>query len=711
MCGLFFGLLPAANRPALAAPTARLVRIPIPIVGNVDSRVIRSIQQVLEESEASTTKRPVLVLEFWPSENATDAGNSEFERCLALARFLVGPKMSRVRTVAYLPRTVVGHAVLPVIACEEIIAHPDAELGDAGRGETDLSMTIRGAYAEVANRRRTIPEAVVLGMLDPQLQVKKVTTPSGTRYVLEEDLEQLKEDQIVQATDTVIPAGELGRFSGRDMRMVYGFASHLASHRLDLAQALGVRATSLEHDPSLGDQWHAIRIDVKGLVTDQLAMRVQRAIENAVQGDGVNFVCLWLESPGGSPQASLQLASFLSGLDSSQIRTVAYIESEARADAALIALACDQLVMRHDAWLGGPGDYQPSGEEIADMRPPVQEVCRNKERAWSLPLAIVDPSLVVHRYTLGGTNVEQFFSEEELAEQPEPARWRLAERVTQDGAVLSVAGEKAAALGLARFAVGNYDEFKQLYHLEGDPALVEPNWADELVDYLAAPHVATTLLFFAGFALMVELTSPGIGAGAFVSAVCFVLFFWSQFLHGTATWLEFLLFITGLAFILLEVFVLPGLGIFGLGGAGLVVASVVLASQTFVLPRNAYQMQQLPRSLLTVVGAGAGIALGLAVLRKYFRRAPLLRRMMLDPPIGDELAELGRREALVDYTHLLNQIGVTTTPLVPAGKARFGGELVDVISDGEAVGRGQEVRVVDVSGNHVLVRPKQPELP
>ena len=70
------------------------------------------------------------------------------------------------------------------------------------------------------------------------------------------------------------------------------------------------------------------------------------------------------------------------------------------------------------------------------------------------------------------------------------------------------------------------------------------------------------------------------GIGGFVSAVAFMLFFWSKFLHGTAGWLEVLLFLGGVCFLLLEVLVLPGFGIFGLGGGAMILASLVLASQT-----------------------------------------------------------------------------------------------------------------------------------
>ena len=72
--------------------------------------------------------------------------------------------------------------------------------------------------------------------------------------------------------------------------------------------------------------------------------------------------------------------------------------------------------------------------------------------------------------------------------------------------------------------------------------------------------------------------------------------------------------------------------------------------------------------------------------------------------IFKRLEELQQRESLVDWAHLSGQQGVTTTRLNPAGKARFGDEVVDVISDGILVPAESPVHVIEVSGNHVLVR-------
>ncbi len=686
-------------------PAAHLIRVAVPIEGSVDEVVRRSVRRLIADQPAAD-QRPVLVLEFWPPQDEELGLGSEFERSLALARFLVSKELNSFRTVAYVPRTVMGHAVLPILACEEIVMRPDALLGAAGRGESDPSPMMRGFYDDIANRRRTVPSSVALGMLDRDLEILRATTPKGVRYVLRAELDALKKETNVQEIETVAAEGDFVRLTGTEMRLTYGFASHLASDRRELSVELGVPTGSLEPDPSAGREWKSVRVNLTGPITKTLTDRVLRTIEEQLKSK-VNLICLWIDSPGGSPTDSMDLADYLSKLDTSKVRTVAYVANEALADAALVAIACDQLVMENSGEIGGPGAYQPSDEEVADLRIPIRKICQDKSRHWSLPTALIDPDLQVFRYTQAGTDVTDHFSEEEWEELSDPDRWQRGEPVTSEDEPLQLTGERAASLGLAKFSVTDYEAFKRLYDLEDDPELVEPSWADNLIAYLAQPHVAATLLFFGGFALMVELSSPGIGAGGFVCVVCLVLFFWSQFLHGTASWLELLLFVTGVFCIVLEVFVIPGFGIFGVGGAALVVASLVLASQTFVIPQNEYQFHQLPRSLLIVAGACTGVLVGLFVLRKYMDRAPFLNRVMLRPPDREAQSDLARRESIVNFDHFVGQVGVTTTPLIPAGKARFCDEILSVVSDGHAVPNGADVQVDEVMGNKIVVTEVQ----
>ena len=133
-------------------------------------------------------------------------------------------------------------------------------------------------------------------------------------------------------------------------------------------------------------------------------------------------------------------------------------------------------------------------------------------------------------------------------------------------------------------------------------------------------------------------------------------------------------------------------------------ASIILASQTFVLPTNAYQWQQLPASLFMVVAAGTGAFGALVFMRRAMTKAPVFRRVSLESPNLQRREQVAFQESLVHLEHLLGQRGVTTTQLTPGGKARFGEDFVSVLSEGDVIPAGVGVRVVGVRGNEVLVR-------
>ena len=104
------------------APRAFLIQVPLPIEGNVDGQVKSRVQQILKSLKKldfpKDGPRPALVLEFIAADGSAGE-QSNFGRSLELAQFLTSEQVSPLRTVAYLPRSVKGHAVLPVLACEE----------------------------------------------------------------------------------------------------------------------------------------------------------------------------------------------------------------------------------------------------------------------------------------------------------------------------------------------------------------------------------------------------------------------------------------------------------------------------------------------------------------------------------------------------------------------------------------------------------------
>ncbi len=694
------------DAPAPPKRFGRIIPVMLPITGQTTDFIQRAVRRVLDEAKAAHAQ-PVIILEFRVAADQEDFGRgSQFGPCYDLASFISGEQLNQAKTVAFIPKSIQGHAILVALACDEIIMAPDAEISDAGIDTPNIDPAIQAAYREIANRRKTVPAAVALGLVDPAEEVWKVDTEVSREYVTKRGLEELRKHHTVRQDEKpLFAAGQPGRLSGSEARKL-DFVTYLARDRTDVAKALGLPPESLKEDPSLLGDWRAIRVNITGPIRSGMIDHALRLIRDAVNDRNVNFVCLWIDSPGGSPVDSLNLANFLAfDLDPAKVRTVAYVPNEARSDAALIAAACDQIVLGPHAILGGSGEHAYQPDEITQIRRTIRdELAPRKSRSWSLIAAMIDPALQVFRYLDRAGDVA-YFSPEELQQQPDPKKWTQAEMVSGSGKPFAATGRKAVEYQLADDVVDGFTQFKRLFGLENDPALLEPGWADYLVTLLASPGVAFTLLAIGFIALYVELQLPGVGVAGFTAAICFLLFFWSRFLGGTAGWLEVVLFLAGIGFLLIEVFVLPGFGVFGIGGGVLILASLILASQTFIFPHNDYQFAELQRSLMMIAGAAVGTFVAAILLNRYLPHAPMLGRVMLEPPSDEETQLIDRRAALVDYTtDLIGAQGLTITPLVPSGKARFGSRVLDVIADdAEAIPRGTAVEIVEIHGNRILV--------
>jgi len=625
---------------------------------------------------------------------AADAAASDFGRAVDLARFLTSPRLSGVKTVAWLPEGAAGHAVLVALACDEIAMPPEAVLGPAAEAGAAVDETMRAAYREIAARRRTLPPAVAVGMVDAGLEVLRVSTDDGEEFVTRDGLQAVRDRAAVVNVEPLGPAPIA--LVGRRAREL-GFVAKLAGSPAELARGLGIDERALAGDPSLEGGWKGVQVAISGVIGPDAVARTRSRIERAVE-EGANFVCLRIESAGGAPEQSLVLANWLAGLDPARVRTVAWVPGEARGDAALVALACDELVMRPTAVLGGEGAAAIDERRAEPLGVAWRGgVAKLRDRAWSLPLATVVPGLVVARAEQLGTGRIEYFSAAELAERKDRDEWRLGAELGTGPIRLD--GRRAGELGLAGHVVEDFAGLRQAYGLDGDVALSEPTWADDLLEALASPGLAWLLLVVGMVGLYIELKTPGIGFGGFVSMVAFIIYFWSQYLHGTSGWLEVMLFLAGLVCVLAEIFVLPGFGVLGLGGGLLVIASLVLASQSFVVPMNDYQLRQMQWSLLGLLGATAGVGVLAVLLQRWLPATPGLRSVLLQPPAEPEFDD---GEALAD---LVGVEGLTTSRLAPAGKARIGGEVRDVTTEGGLVEPGMAVSVVAVRGGRLVVRP------
>ena len=691
-------LIPLLTLCAIFLATVRaddvLLDVELPLTAKSAHAAAKTLERLTPE-----TSTVFIQLNTRTGEEIFGRGSS-FGICYELASLLTSEKFSHVRFVAFMPQSIQGHAVLVALACHERIMADRAEIGAAGIDESKITPTHRQAYQEIA-KRRNIPLALADKLLDKNTTLLQVETEKGLRLIESADVENLRQaESFADEPGVVIPAGQHGIFSAelaRQTRLI----DLIANDRMTAIRGLGLAPDSMKIIPIINELGHAVRVNLTGVINSDRVGAVMRSIRNYMDSadNSVNFLCLHIDSPGGDLNASLMLASFLvSEIDSAKVRTVAYIPYHARSDAALVAIACDEIVLGTDAILGGDGARNFTTDQIAEARRMIQEsIAKKAMRSWSLPVAFVDPKIEIVKAVRISDNARRqmtyYLCDDELSEFPDQAQWQREEIVKPRGELLQIIGGKGEQFLVDRTA-NDFAEFKLLYGLEKDPMLADPTWVDKLLHFLQSPGMSAVILLIVFFALMLESNSPGIGVGLLVAIVGVVLFFWLQFLGGTAGWLEVMLFLAGIGCVLLEIFVFPSFGIFGLGGIALILTSLVLASQTFIVPQNTYQLQQFRNSFLILAVAGFG-TLGLGII---------LSRMLEKMNKPKDRIEIQFAERLANYDGLQGQCGIAATPLVPAGKARIGNELYDVVSDGDLIEKDQPIEIIQVIGYKIVVR-------
>ncbi len=705
---------PAAGR------SGHLVEVPLPLVGDRDEVVKRQIEQIAKnvgnKNAGNSDQPPVVVLAFRAApltlpgtsgEALVDEGlrtrGSQFERCLALARYLTSSAASRVRLVAYLPASVEGHAVLPVLACAEIISAPSAELGRAAADEPHVDPTVEGAYRDVALRRQTLPVAVVLSMLDSNREVYKIHAADGTTVVVGQvEASELRQAGKVVREETLWPGGNLGAYSGQMMRSER-WIDRTVSDFDELGPAIGL-ANALRTPRQLPDEWRPMLLTLSSDLTATRVNQIIRGISEQIRADKVNSIIIKLQSSESSFEEASRLASFIAEMDSGKVFTIGMITSNLGGAATLIPLACDEVILIAG---GSLGPAEKPGQVVKLSSRATQLVLNNLEQETGRPAAflsvLLDNEVQVKEFINQDSGRRAALADWQHATIENADKWLAKDTVAGGGPInpataikyrLIDAIEETEAIALSRLGIDTVPpEFKLPWIDAGIQKLLAQGWL---------PRLLLTIGFFA---LMAELGSPGVGVGGFLSALCFLGFFWIEGLNGNVEWLEVLLFIAGLIALAIELFVLPGFGVFGIGGLLMLLVSIVLASQTFIWPTTSAQLHELSMNLFWVACMALGGMIGILVMHKQLERLPLLRWVTLQPVGAADLDELEDRERLVHYEHLLGQEGITKTRLNPSGKAQFGRHLVPVIGIGKMIDEGTPVRVVEVRGNMILVEP------
>ncbi len=157
-----------------------------------------------------------------------------------------------------------------------------------------------------------------------------------------------------------------------------------------------------------------------------------------------------------------------------------------------------------------------------------------------------------------------------------------------------------------------------------------------------------------------------------------------------------LLILVGLLLAVGEIFI-PSVGLLGFLSIASMLSGIGLAFYTHGLGVGL---------MFLALTAVAGPITLIAALRVW-PKTPMGRRLLLDVPREDEVlpdTPLKRR-----LRGLVGKVGTANTLMLPSGVISIEGHSYDAVSEGPPIEPGTPIRVLDVHGNRVLVRPATPD--
>jgi len=453
-------------------------------------------------------------------------------------------------------------------------------------------------------------------------------------------------------------------------------------------------------------------IPIAGEVDPGMAAFLKRAIRDTAGRSGDIYV-LEMDTFGGRVDSALQMVDVL--LDTQGARTIAYVKNKAISAGALIALACNELVMRPNTTLGdcAPITYSNEGPRMmgekfqSPLRAKFRTLARRNGYPQVLAESMVTADMEVYQVEMDGTL--SYLDAEALADLgPDQKKSIVSQKtVVAKGELLTMDDEEALRFGFSRMSAQTMEDMLAEMMLDSyEIVRIERNWSEKLGTVISG--IAPLLMMIGLAALYTELKAPGFGVFGVVGIICLGLVFFNQYLVGLADYTDLLLITTGIVLLAVELFVLPGFGLAGIAGLVFIGAGLVLSFQNFVVPDPSQPWQQWQQELLTrniIQVLGSFIVAFVSAMAAIRYLLPRLGMMVEGPYLG---ATLAKSRAVSDQAATLSigSIGTALSTLRPAGKGLFAGEIYDIITDGEYIDKGASVIVQEIKGNRIIVSAK-----
>ena len=413
-------------------------------------------------------------------------------------------------------------------------------------------------------------------------------------------------------------------------------------------------------------------------IREQITPKTFQALRrkgNASLEQNAELIIFDMDTFGGQVIAALDIARYIK-TDLNDVYTVCYVHTRAISAGALIALACDEIVMTP---VGKIGDCAPivamaklEGVEREKGESPLRvEFVESAERN-GYPPALAESMVTITRevwlvrnkatrelrYVLRKDFSGKVSAPAGITSAPaDPdAEWELLRVEVNGSELLTMTTAKAKEYGFVSEIVdaptgAPLSELQRHLGLEAPAVVMVDNWSEKLVHFLTSAPVVSFLVFVALLCAYVEMHTPGFGVAGGVAIAFFALLFGSHYLVGMATWWEIALFFIGIVLLAAEIFVTPGFGVLGIAGilcciVGLTGMIIENAPNELPVPQTETDWSILYTGIKAILIGFLMAVFAAVLLAKYLPDIPIANRLFLAAPNIEPVAPASEQSAI-----------------------------------------------------------------
>jgi len=424
-------------------------------------------------------------------------------------------------------------------------------------------------------------------------------------------------------------------------------------------------------------------------ITPQLLYLVRRGVKEAMAAKA-DLLVLDMNTYGGELITTMEIVDCLNEFKGD---TATYISNNAYSAGALISFATRRIYMSPQAVIGAAAPVQeaPGGAGIQELQGTVKTKLISAMSAKIRAAAEKNG----HNKLLVNAMID------------ETAELKIDDKVINEkGHLLSLtcneASENYGVPPKPLLSAGTMTSMNELLDKAGYSGAsikyIEPTGAETIGTWLMA--ISPFLLIIGIVGVYVEIKMPGTVIPAVIAVIAFLLYFLGGYVAGLSGMEWALVFIVGLALLISELFVHPGTILPGLLGMVLIFVALVMAMADIypggpTLPT--LPQVEIPLTKI-IVALGASMLIMLA-LAKILPRTPIYRSLVSQSASGVTTIAAQEQEQKTQMGHK----GVAISNLRPGGKAQFGNDILDVITEGEMIAKGSAVRIIGHSGREAIV--------